>query len=83
MTDEEAKNQAGKKIVIAMRSRRPLAAYARTEDLKEIFLDLLTTTAVWCGNISEDDAVTNFRNCLRWVRGDESAEAPKAPEQLN
>lgn len=80
MTDAEAK--AAKQIQLAMRTRRPLAAYSRGEDLKEIYLDLMTTTAVWCGAISEEDAVANFRACLRWVRGDAGAE-PQPPSELN
>jgi hypothetical protein len=81
MTEEEIR--AAKLIQIAMRTRRPLAAYPKGEDLKEIFLDLITTTAVWCGNIPEEDAVENFRNCLRWVRGEAVAEEPKPPSDLN
>lgn len=80
MTDAEAK--AAKRIQLAMRTRRPLAAYARGEDLKEIFLDLITTTAVWCGNIPEEAALENFRNCLRWVRGESAAEEPKPPPSM-
>ena len=80
MTDAEAK--AAKRIQLAMRTRRPLAAYARGEDLKEVFLDLLTTTAVWCGSIREEDAIANFRACLRWVRGETTIE-PTPPGDLN
>lgn len=64
-----------------MRMKRPLAAYARNEDTKEIYLDLMTTTAVFCGAISEEDAVSNFRMCLRWVRGEGVAE-PKPPPSM-
>lgn len=78
----DPKETAGKRLVLAMRTRRPLAAYARNEDLKEIFLDLITTTAVWCGSIPEEDAIQNFRNALRWVRGDEAKE-PIPPSELN
>lgn len=80
MTHDEA--VAAKRIQISMRTRKPLAAYPRDADLKEIFLDLITTTAVWCGNIPEEVAIENFRMCLRWVRGG-TAEEPKPPSELN
>jgi hypothetical protein len=80
---EDPRAKAEKQIHIAMRSRRPLAAYARTEDLKEILLDLVTTTAVLFGTVPEDVAVKMFRDCLHWVRGDAEAAPPAPPETLN
>ena len=81
MTDEEA--LAAKRIQLAMRTKRPLASYPRDAELKDIFLDLITTTAVFCGGIPEDVALENFRLCLRWVRGEAAAEEPKPPSELN
>jgi hypothetical protein len=80
MTDEDAR--AAKRIQIVMRTRKPLAAYPRDADLREIFLDLMTATAVWCGNIPEEVALENFRQCLRWIRGG-AVEEPKPPSELN
>ena len=73
---------SGMRMLLAMRTRRPLAAYPRGEDPKEIFLDLITTTAVWCADLAEEDAVKIFRDCLRWVRGEAAAE-PTPPSTLN
>ena len=78
----KAEFEAAKKIHLAMRMKRPLAAYARNEDTKEIYLDLMTTTALLCGALPEEDAIANFRNCLRWVRGESEAAEPKPPPSM-
>lgn len=81
-TVADQKTKAAKLMHITMRSRRLLCSYPRNEDAKDIFLDLVLTTAVWLSGTSEDEAVKIFRDALRWVRDDSAAE-PTPPSTLN
>jgi hypothetical protein len=82
VSDDE-KAEAGKRIYLAMRIKRPLGMYSRNEDPKETLIDLLMATAVMFSSVPEDDAVKMMRDCLRWVRGDATAGPPTPPETLN
>ena len=83
MSDSKESLKASKKIYISMRTCRIFAAYPLAPDLKEVYLDVMTTTALLCGALTEEDAIANFRDCLRWVRGESAAEEPKPPSELN
>jgi hypothetical protein len=82
MADPKVSAAAGKQIYLAFRTRKPLAAYGKSEDIKEIIVDLVVTAAVVFGTVPEEEAVQMLRNCLRWVRGEAEME-PRSPDTLN
>lgn len=70
-------------MYLALRTKRALAGFPRTEDPREILIELLTAGAVMFSNVPEDQCLRLFRDCLRFVRGDAEAEQPKPPDTLN